>query len=103
MIYDLTEPGDVMRQYYDADSDEVVTVVDTDSVSRLCAEHQKYDGFTPDRSMRLVAHIELDTVKLLAKMGDMDAYAYYYEDDERARDRMINKHPEYFKACSGRL
>lgn len=101
MLYAISEPTDAVPQYYNADTDSILTVVNTDALQELCYEHQKEDGFTPDRRMRRIAHIELNTVKLLAKMGDADAHAYFYEHDERARDRMINRYPEYFKACSG--
>lgn len=101
MLRLLSEPGDLALQYYDTDKGAVKTVVNTDSLQRACYEHRKTDGFSPDRKWRRVAHIELNTVKLLAKMGDTDAYEYLHFDSVKARDRMIRRHPEYFKACSG--
>lgn len=99
----LSEPGDYGCQLMDMDTGNIVTVVNTDPVRRNCYELQKTDGWSPDRNWRRVASINLGTVKLLAKMGDADAHMYFYEHDERARDRMIERHPEYFKACSGRI
>lgn len=98
----ISDPGDAGELYYNTMDDTVTTVVRTDALQRLCYEHQKEDGWTPDRSMRRVAHIELNTVKLLAlQKGDSDAYSYLYENDARARDRMIRRYPHLFKACSG--
>lgn len=89
------------NQYFDTDNNSLVTVVNTDGLRRACYEDSKTDGFSPDRRWRRVAHIELDTVKLLAKMGDSDAYDYLYYNDAKARDRMIRRRPQIFKACSG--
>lgn len=98
----LSEPGDAGEQYFDTTTGKVVNVVRTDSIQRLCYEHQKEHGFTPDHAARRVAHIDLNTVKLLAVLNkDSDAHAYLYEHDTKARDRMINRYPTYFKACYG--
>ena len=99
----LTDANDATPQYYDTDTGAVVTVVDPTPLMRACYEDRKTDGFSPGHKLRRVAHIEMDTVKLLAKLGDNDAFAYLKFDDSKARDRMIRKHPEYFKACSGRF
>jgi hypothetical protein len=50
------------------------------------------------KNFRLVAHIDMNLVKSLADTGDTDAYDYYYYHNEKARDRMIEKHKELFKA-----
>lgn len=97
----LTDEYDATPQYYDTDTGAIVTVVDPTSLMQACYEGRKTDGFSPGHKWRRVAHIEMDTVKLLAKMGDSDAHDYLYFDDPQARDRMIRRRPEIFKACSG--
>lgn len=101
MIYNLTDYGDTSEQFYDADMDCLINRIRTDETSALCMEHQKYDGFTPDRGMRLIAHVDLDTVKFLAAMGETEAHEYYYEGNKKSLIKMIRRHPELFKACSG--
>ena len=105
-IYNLTDHGDTAEQYYGVDNvtnnERIITAFDNSAILKLNQEARKTDGFNYDKSMRVVAHIEPHTVKLLALTHkDPDAIAYLTEHDTAARDRMIRNYPHLFKACSG--
>lgn len=98
----VSSDDDIGEFWHEEGSDKVTMVVNTDDIQRLCYEHQKEDGFTPDRRARRIAHIELNLVKFLAlEMKDSDAYSFLYEHDQKAMMRMIIRYPHFFKACSG--
>lgn len=102
MYLPISEKDDVGELYYDTMDDKVTTVVRTDGLQQLCYEHQKEDGFSPDRKVRRIAHIDLNLAKFLALgMKDSDAYSFLYEHDTNAMMRMIKRYPHFFKACSG--
>lgn len=105
--YELTESGDSARKILSTNGteDHITTVFNNDAVLALNAEERKDDGFVilPGLGLcRRVAHIDMNTVKLLASQGDKNAKAYL-AGDTNARDRMIREHPHIFKACSGRV
>ncbi len=104
-IYELTAEGDAQRKFLslDKDGDRIITLGNNDAVLRQNYEDRKEDGFDLSRNIRRVAHIDLGTVSLLAyREFDPDAMAYLRDHDPKARDRMIERYPELFKACSGR-
>lgn len=76
------------------------TIFNNDAILRLNHEERKTDGFSIDRNFRRIAHIDMNTVRILAQK-DKDAEAYLKAHDTDARDRMIRRYPEFFKACSG--
>ena len=106
-IYNLTDyKDDTAERFLGIDNvtndQRLITQFDASSVYELNKEQRKSDGFSIDRSWRRVAHIDMNTVKLLAhNENDADAKAYLDYHDEAARDRMIRRYPHYFKACSG--
>ena len=99
----VSAPGDVGIQYQDSDDpDKIHTIVRTDEIRKGIYEAQKFDGWTPDHRMRRIARIDLNLVKFLWKVkGDSDCYSFLYEGDKAAMMRMINRYPEFFKACYG--
>lgn len=98
----VSDPGDVGIQYHDSDSGELVTIVRTDEIRKNIYEAQKFDGWTPDRRMRRIARIDLNLVKFLWKVKqDADCYDFLMHGDKAAMMRMINRYPEFFKACYG--
>lgn len=102
--FELTERGDSERTFLVAGSrgDRIVHAGCDDDVLRANAEGRKEDGFDVSRRFRRVAHIDLGTVRVLADVQkDADAKAYLEEHDTAARDRMIRRYPDLFKACSG--
>ena len=105
--YELTEAGDTSRKIFSTNGteDRVTTIFNNDAVLKLNQEQRKDDGFMmmPGLGLvRRVAHIDMNTVKLLANQGDKNAKAYL-QGDTNARDRMIREYPHLFKACSGRI
>lgn len=96
-------PGESVRQFYvvENSNEKIVTLANDDVIQQENYEDRKLDGFSPDRSMRRVARIYMPTVRLLAGRGDYDAMLYFHNGDTKARDRMINRYPILFKACSG--
>ena len=105
-LYNLTDAGDSSEKYYGIDNltndQRIITAFDNSEVLKQNAEDRKSDGFSIDHNFRLVAHIDMNTVKLLALNNhDADAKDYLDYHDADARDRMIRRYPEYFKACSG--
>ena len=105
--YELTEAGDTSRKILSTNGteDRVTTIFNNDAVLKLNQEQRKDDGFMmmPGLGLvRRVAHIDMNTVKLLANQGDKNAKAYL-QGDTNARDRMIREYPHLFKACSGRI
>ena len=102
--YELTEHGDSERKIYTVDGtkEKIVTVDNNDDVLQANYEGRKEDGFDITHSIRRVAHIDMNTVRLLAiARKDSDAMGYLYNHDTAARDRMIRHYPDLFKACSG--
>lgn len=102
--YDLTDAGDTSRKIYTVDGTReiITTVSNNDSVLQQNYEDRKEDGWDITHSFRRVAHIDMDTVRLLAiQRKDADAMAYLNYHDTDARDRMIRHYPDLFKACSG--
>jgi hypothetical protein len=52
--------------------------------------------------MRRIARIDLNLVKFLWKVNkDADCYDFLMHGDKAAMMRMINRYPEFFKACYG--
>lgn len=104
-IYDLTDKGDTERTYFvqgAGGKDRIVKQGSDDDVLRQNYEDRKTDGFDLTRSWRRVAHIDMGTVRILAQVQhDTDAQAYLDEHDTAARDRMIRRYPDLFRACSG--
>ena len=101
---EFTDNGDTERKIYVADGtkEKIVTVANNDDVLQANYEGRKEDGFDITRSIRRVAHIDMNTVRLLAiARKDADAVGYLYNHDTAARDRMIRHYPDLFKACSG--
>lgn len=102
--YDLTEQGDSERKVYavDGTKESIITTASNDEVLKQNYEERKEDGFDITHSIRRVAHIDMNTVRLLAiTRKDCDAMAYLHHHDTDARDRMIRHYPDLFKACSG--
>lgn len=103
-VYDLTDKGDTERTYF-VHSDGVDRIVkqgSDDDVLKQNYEDRKTDGFDLMHSFRRVAHIDMGTVRILAQVQhDKDAQAYLDYHDTAARDRMIRRYPDLFKACSG--
>jgi hypothetical protein len=98
----VSDPGDVGIQYHDSDTGKLITLVRTDEIRKNAYEAQKFDGWTPDHRMRRIAHIDLNLVKFLWKVkGDVDCYDFLMHGDRAAMMRMINRYPEFFKACYG--
>lgn len=106
-IYDLTDKGDTERTYYvqgKCGKDRIIKQGSDDDVLRQNYEDRKTDGFDLTHSFRRVAHIDMGTVRVLASVQhDKDAQAYLDYHDADARDRMIRRYPDLFKACSGRV
>lgn len=103
-VYDLTDKGDTERTYF-VHSDGVDRIVkqgSDDDVLKQNYEDRKTDGFDLTHRFRRVAHIDMGTVRILAQVQhDKDAQAYLDDHDTAARDRMIRRYPDLFKACSG--
>jgi hypothetical protein len=99
----VSDPDDVGIQYQDSDNpDKIHTIVRTDEIRKGIYEAQKFDGWTPDHRMRRIARIDLNLVKFLAKVKkDVDCYDFLMHGDRAAMMRMINRYPEFFKACYG--
>lgn len=95
--------GESIRQFYvvEKGQEKIITVADDAPVQQANYEDRKTDGFSVDHSIRRVARIYMPTVRLLAGRGDYDAMLYLHHSDTKARDRMINRYPILFKACSG--
>ncbi len=105
--YELTDIGDTSRKILSTNGaeDRITTIFNNDSVLKQNQEDRKDDGFMmlPGLGLvRRVAHIDMNTVKLLASQGDKNA-KLYLQGDTDARDRMIREYPHLFKACSGRV
>lgn len=103
-VYDLTDAGDTEKTYFVRrdGQDHIVKTGCDDDVLQQNYEDRKTDGFDPTRCFRRVAHIDMGTVRILADVQhDADARAYLEAHDTAARDRMIRRYPELFKACSG--
>ena len=106
--YELTDSGDSCRKVLSLDDrhgDHIITIGNNDAVLAQNHEDRKDDGFMmlPGLGLvRRVAHIDMNTVKLLARQGDKNA-KLYLQGDTDARDRMIREYPHLFKACSGRV
>ncbi|WP_196601654.1 hypothetical protein [Pectinatus frisingensis] len=84
------------------DGKKITTEFNNDDVLKQNYEGRKMSGFDAGRHIRCVAHIEMNTVRMLAyKNHDEDAFNYLEYHDTAARDRMIKKYPILFKACSG--
>lgn len=84
------------------DKDKVQTVFENEEVLKANHESRKETGFDITHTLRLVARINMNTVRLLAiNRKDADAMAYLNYHDTDARDRMIRHYPHLFKACSG--
>ena len=101
---EITDASDTERKIYVADGakEKIVTIGNDDDVLQANYEGRKEDGFDLTRSIRRVAHIDMGTVHLLAiHRKDADAMAYLHHHDTDARDRMIRRYPDLFKACSG--
>ena len=100
---ELPQMGESVKQFYvvSGGKESIVTCGNDDVVQQANYEDRKSDGFSGDRSIRRVARIYMPTVRFLAAKGDYDAALYYHHGDTQARDRMINRHPLLFKACSG--
>ena len=102
--YELHDPGQSIKQFYvvDGGKERIITAADDTAVQHANYEDRKEDGFSPDRQWRRVARIYMPTVRMLVdKFKDKDAYLYLNYGDEKARDRMIERYPLLFKACSG--
>lgn len=104
-VYDVTDAGDSERTLVLLDmhgNDRIIRVGDNATVLAQNAEDRKHDGFDITRSIRRVARIDMGTVRYLANVEhDADARAYLEEHDTAARDRLIERYPVFFKACSG--
>lgn len=109
-FYDLTDIGDSHKKIYATDvvngfrDDRIITVGNNDDHMALNASYRKEDGFDFGHNIRRVAHMDLGTIRLLAKRKpnpDEDAIKYLEYHDTEARDRLIRRYPEFFKACSG--
>ena len=103
-FYNLTDAGDSDETVFATDGrhDRIITRGNNDDVLKANYEGRKEDGFDITHSFRRVAHIDLGTVRLLAYVNhDQDAKAYIENHDTDARDRMIRRYPDLFKACSG--
>lgn len=93
-----------IKQFYaiSGGKERVVTVADDTVVQQANYEDRKDDGFSADRQIRRVARIYMPTVRMLVdQYKDKDAHLYLKFGDEKARDRMIERYPLLFKACSG--
>ncbi|WP_196595311.1 hypothetical protein [Pectinatus frisingensis] len=103
-IFDLTDKGDSERKLYAVDGakERIITYANNDDVLQSNYEDRKTDGFDIGHHIRRVARIDMNTVRLLAyEKKDKDAAAYLEYHDTAARDRMIERYPILFKACSG--
>lgn len=104
--YELTDYGDSERKILDIDiatnKDKIWTIGNNDAHLDYAAEARESDGWDPTHSIRRIAHMDLGTVRMLAKaQHDEDAISWLETGDSDARDRLIEKYPLYFKACSG--
>lgn len=101
-MYEITDKDDSDRKFIDGN--KIITLDNNDDVLAANYEDRKTDGFDIGHHFRRVARIDMNTVRLLAfKDKDADAIAYLNEHDTAARDRIIERYPLLFKACSGRI
>lgn len=103
-IIDITDKYDASRHFYSVDGtkEKFITVGNNDAVLEANEEDRKESGFDIGHHFRRVARIDMNTVRLLAiTRKDSDAIEYLNYHDANARDRMIEKYPDLFKACSG--
>lgn len=104
--YELTDVGDSQRKILDVDiatkQDRIWTIGNNDDHLDYVGRMQHDEGYDITRGFRRIAHLDLGTVRLLAvKHHDQDAIDWLQNDDADARDRLIEKYPQFFKACSG--
>lgn len=103
-IIQLHDPHQSIKQFYavEGSKERIITAADDTAVQHANYEGRKEDGFSADRQIRRVARIYMPTVRMLVdQYKDKDAYLYLKFGDEKARDRMIERYPLLFKACSG--
>ncbi len=103
-IIQLHDPDQSIKQFYaiEGGKERIITAADDTVVQHANYEDRKEDGFSADRQIRRVARIYIPTVRMLVdQYKDKDAYLYLKYGDEKARDRMIERYPLLFKACSG--
>jgi hypothetical protein len=103
-IIQIHDPNQSIKQFYaiEGGKERIITTADDTVVQQANYEDRKEDGFSVDRQIRRVARIYMPTVRMLVdKFKDKDAYLYLNFSDEKARDRMIERYPLLFKACSG--
>lgn len=103
-IIQLHDTNQSIKQFYavEGGKERIITAADDGVVQQANYEDRKSDGFSADRQIRRVARIYMPTVRMLVnQFKDKDAYLYLNYGDEKARDRMIERYPLLFKACSG--